>query len=148
METDKEFVNTECDNDDKLVEELEKQFPGSPFRICLPEIKTINDLYKLDEPFTTEQIIYLYDDRINTIEPFNRECVKCSSEELNQFNNCIPIILDNGTNAITLRQIINDMIQNAYYNDAELINYHKDYALIGFYKDKYKNNRYYSQFKN
>jgi hypothetical protein len=51
METDKEFVNAECDNDDKLVEELEKQFPGSPFRICLPEIKTIDDLYKLDDEY-------------------------------------------------------------------------------------------------
>lgn len=143
-----ETVNSQCENDNKLIEELEKQFPNSPFRISLPEIKTINDLYKLDEPFTTKKIIFLYDDRINTIEPFYPNCVKCSSEELKKFNNCIPIMVDNGSNFITIRQIINDMIEDPYYNDEELINYHKDYALIGFYKHKYKNNEYYSQFKN
>ena len=132
---------------DKLFEEFYNQFPNAPFIISLSDIKKSEDLYKLDEPFSSEDCIYLYDGRKNKTDYYYSEssnCEKCSQEKLNKFDNCTPILSND--NYITLRQIINEMIEDYHYNDEEVkSDVHR--FLVGFNKDRYRNNRYYAQFE-
>lgn len=126
---------------------LALEFPNAPFNICLSDIKKLEDLYKLDQPFSSEDCIYLYDGRINKKDYYyseNLNCPKCSEEKLNKFNNCTFIIGNN--NYITLRQIINEMIEDYHYNDEE-IESDVHHSLVGFNKDIYKNNTYYAEFE-
>lgn len=132
---------------DKVFEEIYNQFPNAPFIISLSDIKKLEDLYKLDEPFSSEDCIFLYDGRINKRDYYYSECSnceKCSQEKLNKFDNCTPILSND--NYITIRQIINEMIEDYHYNDEDVkSDVHR--FLVGFDKDRYKNNRYYAHFE-
>ena len=90
--------------------EIEKIFPESPFMIRLSP-KRLNNM---DNPFTYEKTIYIYDGRsifYENIGDNNREQI---------FKNELIISkLDN--NPITLRQIINEMMNSKHYNELMVI---------------------------
>ena len=48
---------------DKLYKELNLQFPDAPF--CVDLFTKFKDICELDEPFTSEPLIFICDDRIN-----------------------------------------------------------------------------------
>ena len=122
--------------ENNLSKQLETLFPNSLFKINLSENT------KIDEPITTEKYIILFDDRIN--KKYS-DCIKCSEEKRLKYDYCMPII-SNEDDSITIRQIINEMIDDYHYNSEEINE--DDWTLVGFYKDKYKNNKFYAQFEN
>ena len=135
----------EFDKEDysKLNEELERQFPDAPFSISLSDINKYEDLYKLDEPFTEEEFIFICDDRINQYNHYYSEWPK---EELNKLQNYMLIKRETIEKPITLRQILNEMIKSEHYTDEDISgDFH--IFLVDFYKKNEKSIQYYADFE-
>jgi hypothetical protein len=87
---------------------LEAEFPNSPFVISF----SVDDLKKLDEPFTNLDRICIVDDRISQYNYYYSDV--CPSVLNTLSSNLIIKSVDN--KPITLRQIINEMILDEHYN--------------------------------
>jgi len=100
---------------EKLCLELEQQFPNCPF-----DISCIDELYELDEIFTNEPVIFIYDDRSN-----------CSYLKVERING-IPI---------TLRHVINSMSNDRHYRESDVV--HDDHRFLEqFILSKHSNIQY------
>jgi len=110
---------------EKYHELIDKEFPNAPFSICLNN----DELLKLDEPFTAEKSIIIMDERAH---PINHGCNFTQSELYDFVASSYLLVQKKGDNPITLRHILNAMINN---DDYKLMNKKESqYFLEAFYK--------------
>ena len=88
--------------------ELEQQFPNCPF-----EISCVHELSKLDEVFTLEPVIFIYDDRAS---PNNYYYSEMSDRERSKYVHYLKVE-QKRNKPITLRQVIEAMANDAHYHD-------------------------------
>ena len=99
-----------CNGDEyeELVDKLEQEFPGCPFIISC-----INNIDELDDVFSLERTIFIYDDRA---DEHNYYYQNLTQEERNEYNHFLKIDrIDD--KPITYRQVLETMSNNAHYND-------------------------------
>jgi hypothetical protein len=118
---------------EKIFARWENEFPNAPFTISLPD----EDLDKLDEPYITQDIIIIKDDRT-----YGYYYSNCEPEHKKKFINNM-VIRSYKTNKITLRQILNKMIKNKHYSN-EIVQSDDHNFLEGF--DKINDNLYMPSF--
>ena len=90
-----------------MFEELDKQFPNCPFIISC-----IDNLDELDEIFTYEPVIFIYDGRVNEHNYYYENTVS-----LSKYSHYLKVEMKQKNEHITLRQIINAMIDDAHYHN-------------------------------
>ena len=86
---------------------IEKEFPNAPFSISLSD----EELLTLDDSFTDEHTIIIKDERASCI---NYYWENSSQSELNEYISHI-VVEKKEDNPITLRQILNVMINSSEY---------------------------------
>ena len=89
------------------------EFPTSPFNISLG----IESLQQLDQPFTELELINIVDNRISMFNPYYLDVYP--TDLINLDNNLVVKSIDN--KPITLRQILNAMINDKHYNNPVVI---------------------------
>ena len=133
------FDEEDCD---KLYKELNLQFPDAPF--CVDLFTKFKDICELDEPFTSEPLIFICDDRIHK---YNYYYSNCTEEEINELYDYLLIKSESIEKPITLRQILNEMIKSPHYND-ECIRGDDHHFLVGLEKRNENSIQYYASFEN
>jgi hypothetical protein len=93
----------------KGYDRIENEFPNCPFSISLDR----TDMIRLDEPFTDENKIIIYDNRMDLWEYslINDDIKK-------KYRNKLIIRRINDNKPITLRQILEKMSKSKHYNDS------------------------------
>ncbi len=129
------FDNMQCDYTKEFFDEIERQFPTAPFAICF-----LDSLGELDEKFTDEQVIFIYDNRADSYEWSEEqipEAERCSHRNYTK-------VCPSNKVFITLRDVINAMIADKHYHhdivkdeDGEWGRY-----LQGFTKSEHSNIQY------
>ena len=127
---------------EKLTEELNLQFPDTPF--CVNLFTKFKDICELDEPFTSEPLIFICDDRIHK---YNYYYSEWPEEKINELYDYLLIKSESIEKPITLRQILNEMIKSPHYND-ECIRGDDHHFLVGLEKRNENSIQYYASFEN
>ena len=112
-----DFCNRYRDNDyldsdtyEELNNLIDIEFPNAPFSISLE----MNEIKKLDHPFTSLDKIIILDGRISNSNYYYADVYENILNELN--DELVVKSIDN--NPITLRQVLNAMINDTHYNKA------------------------------
>ena len=93
----------------KLSYQYKEQFYKAPFNITIK----LNHIKQLDKAFTSQYNIYIYDSRIRQSNLLYKNM---SSIELNNYRTIINIKRES-RRCLTVRDILNAMIQNEHYNN-------------------------------
>ena len=91
-----------------LFDELERQFPQCPF-----VISCVDTIEQLDNAFTLDPVIFIYDDRAS---PNNYFYSEMSDMERSQYVHYLKIEREDNK-PITLRQVIHAMVNDAHYHN-------------------------------
>ena len=127
---------------DKLYKELNLQFPDAPF--CVNLFTKFKDICELDEPFTSEPLIFICDDRIHK---YNYYYSEWPEEKINELYDYLLIKSESIEKPITLRQILNEMIKSPHYNN-KCVREDDHHNLVGFDKRNENSIQYYASFEN
>jgi hypothetical protein len=120
--------NHEDNSDIDIVNNLlDIEFPNSPFIISLGN----KNLERLDKPFTDLESINIIDSRISMFNPYYAGVYP--NELVDLSDNLVVKSIDN--TPITLRQILNSMINDKHYNDPVVTRDHHRF-LKSFYIDQ------------
>ena len=92
---------------DMLIDELDKQFPNAPFNISC-----IDNLEELDSVFTFEPVIFIHDGRAKEHNYYYENIDSFTKSKYIHY-----LKIEAKDEYITLRQIINEMINDAHYHD-------------------------------
>ena len=106
------------------------EFLNSPFSISLG----IENLQRLDKPFTNLELIYIVDSRISSLNPYYLDVYPSDLYKID--NNLVIKSIDN--RPITLRQILTSMINDKHYNNP-VVRRDNHRFLKSFYIDKNPN---------
>ena len=112
--------------DDQLYEKLIILFPTCPFIISV-----VDDINEINEIFSDETVLFIYDDRANK---YNYYYEGYTDTELDKMKNYTMVKSSNGK-FITLRDIIEAMINDDHYHD-KIISGDPHCFLEGFSKSK------------
>ena len=123
-----------CNSDEyeQLVDKLEQEFPGCPF-----VISCINNIDKLDDVFSLERTIFIYDDRA---DEHNYYYQNLTQVERNEYNHFLKIERINDQ-PITMRQVLKAMSDEPHYS-REVVMYDPHRFLESFELSKHSNIQY------
>ena len=126
------FSDEEMQQFKELNDALDEEFPGCPF-----DISCIDDIKQLDEVFSLERVIFIYDDRASEHNWYYEDM---SYEERREYNHFLKIErMDD--KPITMRQVLKAMSDEPHYNDEVVMgDFHR--FLEGFELCKHSNIQY------
>ena len=119
---------------DKLFEEIDQEFPRTPF-----SISCINDIHELDDEFSSENVVIIVDDRAKYWYCFGRQGFD-EDRDISKYIN-YTVVRRVNEEPITMRQVIHAMIEDKHYWNQEVL---KDthHFLEGFDKRERSNIEY------
>jgi hypothetical protein len=116
----------------ELNDALDEEFPGCPF-----DISCIDDIKQLDEVFSFERVIFIYDDRASEHNWYYEDM---SYEERREYNHFLKIErMDD--KPITMRQVLKAMSDEPHYS-REVVMYDPHRFLESFELSKHSNIQY------
>jgi len=98
---------------DKLFEDIDQEFPRTPF-----DISCINDIHELDDEFCSDNAVIIVDDRAKYWYCFGRKDFEDDRDVSKYINYTVVRRVDD--EPITLRQVIQAMIDDKHYWDTEV----------------------------
>ena len=102
---------------------LNRQFPKCPFNI-----DCVRNLEELDTIFSNELVILIYDDRLNQTYYNLSEMTVSQKNKLRNYT----VVKSMNNEPITLRQVLNTMIQDRHYHSRTIEKHFSHYFLEKF----------------